>query len=74
MIMGMVDLVKDLENYPCIIMEKCNQSLLDIIKKSQEYPIPENYILRILTMICISLHHIHSKKVVHRDLKPANIL
>ena len=24
MIMGMVDLVKDPENFPCIIMEKCN--------------------------------------------------
>jgi serine/threonine protein kinase len=33
MIMGIVDLVKDQENYPWIIMEKCNQSLGNIIKE-----------------------------------------
>jgi serine/threonine protein kinase len=26
------------------------------------------------TMILISLHFLHSKKITHRDLKPANIL
>ena len=31
MIMGIVDLVKDQENYPWIIMEKCNQSLTDLL-------------------------------------------
>ena len=32
MIMEMLDLVKDEENNPCIIMEKCNDSLGNIIK------------------------------------------
>ena len=36
MIMGIIDIVKDKDNFPYIIMEKCNQSLLEIIKKSQE--------------------------------------
>ena len=74
MIMGMQDLVKDEENYPCIIMEKCNQSLGNIIKGCQEEFIPEKRVLRIFTMICIPLYYIHSKKMIHRDLKPDNIL
>ena len=74
MIMGIVDLVKDKDDFPCIIMEKCNQSLQDIIQKNQEQLITEKQVLRILTMICITLQHIHSKEMVHRDLKPANIL
>jgi NIMA (never in mitosis gene a)-related kinase 1/4/5 len=74
MIMQIVDLVKDKDNFPCIIMDKCNQSVLDIIRKNQEKPIPEKQVLRIFTMICMSLYAIHLKKMVHRDLKPANIL
>ena len=74
MIMGMVDLVKDPENFPCIIMEKCNQSLGNIVKEHKEEFIPEKQILRIFTMICIPLFHIHSNKMIHRDLKPDNIL
>ena len=74
MIIGMIDLVKDEENNPCIIMERCNQSLGNIIKGYQEEFIPEKRVLRILTMICIPLYHIQSKKMIHRDLKPDNIL
>jgi fused len=74
MIIGMVDLVKDDENYPCIIMEKCNQSLGKIIRGYEEDSIPEKRVLRIFTMICIPLYLIHSKKMIHRDLKPDNIL
>ena len=74
MVMGMVDLVKDEENYPYIIMDKCNQSLGNIIKGCQEQFIPEKRVLRIFTMICIPLYYIHSKKMIHRDLKPDNIL
>ena len=74
MIIEIVDLVKDKDDFPCIIMEKCNQSLQDIIQKNQEQLITEKQVLRILTMICISLYHIHSKKMVHHDLKPANIV
>ena len=74
MIKGIVDIVKDYHNFPYIIMEKCNQSLNDIIKGYQEEFIPEKHVLRILTMICIPLFHIHSKNIVHCDLNPNNIL
>jgi serine/threonine protein kinase len=72
--MGIVDIIKDLDNFPCIIMEKCNQSLTDLINNFQDNPIPEKQILRILAMICIPLYHIHQKNMVHRDLNPNNIL
>ncbi len=74
MIMGIVDIVKDLDNNPCLIMEKCNQSLTDLLAGYKDQQIPEKHILRILTMICIPLYHIHEKKMVHRDLNPNNIL
>jgi hypothetical protein len=31
MIIKIIDLVKDLDNFPCLIMEKYNKSLLNII-------------------------------------------
>ncbi len=74
MVMGIVDLIKDDDNHPCIIMEKCNQSLSTLIASYQNEKIPEKHVLRILTMICLSLFHIHSKNIVHRDLNPNNIL
>ncbi len=55
-------------------MEKHGKGLDDIIKNYPEKFIPEKYVLRIITLICIPLFHIHSKNIVHRDYKPANIL
>jgi serine/threonine protein kinase len=72
--MAMEDLVKDEDEFPWIIMEKHNQSLAKIITDYKDEIIPEKRVLRIFTMICIPLFHIHSKKMVHRDLKPDNIL
>ena len=74
MIINIKDLVKDKDNFPCIIMEKCNQSVGNIIKDYASKLIPEKHILRIFTMICVPLYYIHSNKIVHRDLKPDNIL
>ena len=74
MVIQIKDIVKDKDNFPCLIMEKCNQSLANIIKNYPSELIPENYIIRIFTMICIPLYFIRSKKIVHRDLKPDNIL
>ena len=73
MICEFIDIVKDKDNFPCIIMEKCNQSLKNIIESNQEF-LEENYIIRIFTMIIIPLYYIHNKNMVHRDLKPDNIL
>ena len=36
MIIEIVDLVKDKDNFPCIIMEECKQSLETIIKTYPE--------------------------------------
>ena len=74
MIMQIIDIVKDQDNFPWIIMEKCNNSLGNIIKDYKEDFIPEKKVLRIFTMICIPLFHMHLKKMIHRDLKPDNIL
>ena len=74
LICQIVDIVKDETNFPCIIMEKCNQSLEKIIKENSEQLFPENYILRIFTMICMTVYFIHKNDIVHRDLKPDNIL
>ena len=65
----MVDLVKDEDEFPWIIMEKYNQSLAKIITDYKDEIIPEKRVLRIFTMICIHLYFIHQKKMVHRDLK-----
>jgi hypothetical protein len=54
-VMGIVDLIKDDRDHICLIMEKCNQSLENFIKSYQDKFIPEKHVLRILTMICISL-------------------
>jgi serine/threonine protein kinase len=74
MVIRIKDVVKDEDNFPFIIMEKCKQSLGNIIKDYKTELIPEKHVLRIFTMICIPLYYIHSKKIVHRDLKPDNIL
>ena len=55
-------------------MEEHNQSLASIIKEYPEQFIPEKYVLRIFTMICIPLYNIHSKKIVHLDYRPDNFL
>jgi NIMA (never in mitosis gene a)-related kinase 3 len=74
MIIEMLDLVKDKHSFPWIIMEKCDHSLQDIIKKNKEELIPDYQVIRIFTMICLGLNDIHKKNIVHRDLKPGNIL
>jgi serine/threonine protein kinase len=74
MIMNLIDLVRDEDDFPWIIMEKCTHSLGKIITDLQDEIIPEKRVIRIFTMICIPLYFIHSKKMVHRDLKTDNIL
>ena len=74
MVCQIVDIIKDDTNFPCIIMEKCNRSLENIIKENPGQLLPEKYIVRIFTMICMTLYYIHKNGIVHRDLKPDNIL
>lgn len=37
-------------------------------------PLPEKDALKIASLICEALHHMHWRGVVHRDLKPGNIM
>jgi serine/threonine-protein kinase len=58
---------------PYIVMEMlrgCTLSHLLNIKR----PLPENDALRIMSLVCDALEHMHERGVVHRDLKPGNIM
>jgi serine/threonine protein kinase len=57
-------------------MELCSNSLEETMIESEKNSnkITEKNVLRILSMVSISLWYIHSKEIVHRDLKPQNIL
>jgi serine/threonine protein kinase len=57
-------------------MELCSNSLEEMMIESEKKSnkITEKNVLRILSMVSISLWYIHSKEIVHRDLKPQNIL
>jgi serine/threonine protein kinase len=37
-------------------------------------PLPENDALRIASVVCDALVHLHARGVIHRDLKPSNIM
>ncbi len=74
MIMKMLDLVKYKNDQFCFIMDYCNDSLENFIKEYKDPFLPEKYILRIISMVCIPLYYIHSKKYVNCDLNPKNIV
>ncbi len=71
-----MDWFKSDDNKPCIVLEYCEGNLEDAYKKRMEQGVSftEKEIIRILTMLSISLDYIGSVNVVHRDIKPANIL
>jgi serine/threonine-protein kinase len=43
--------------------------LLDALR-----PLPEKDALKIASLVCEALQHMHGRRVVHRDLKPGNIM
>ncbi len=50
-----VDIVKDKNNIPSVVMELCNGTLQDLIDKKQAENTPEDEIVDIITSICKSL-------------------
>jgi len=57
---------------PYLVMELCEGSLHDRVKK--DGPLPADEVATIVGSIAASLDAAHDADVVHRDLKPANIL
>jgi eukaryotic-like serine/threonine-protein kinase len=58
------------DNY-CLIMEKCDSSLLDDYKKG---PMSLSRLRGVATQACAGLQHIHATGRLHRDIKPSNIM
>ncbi len=57
LILKLIDLVKDSQGFVCIILKKCEQSLYDSMNKEPQ--MNEDKILRIITMLGLSLSYIH---------------
>jgi serine/threonine protein kinase len=52
------------------LLEGCTLALVIHLTK----PVPEADALRIASVICDALGHMHERGIIHRDLKPANIM
>ena len=61
-------------NHFCIVIELLQNTLLQILEKSNSQGISLNSIRFILKQILQSVDFMHSLKLVHTDLKPENIL
>jgi serine/threonine-protein kinase len=58
---------------PYIAMEYLRGSTLAHLMESTR-PLPEKDALKITSLICEALQHMHWRGVIHRDLKPSNIM
>jgi serine/threonine-protein kinase len=58
---------------PYIVMEMLRGCTLAHVLNTIR-PLPEKDALRIVSLICEALQHMHERGVVHRDLKPGNIM
>ena len=59
-----------------IIMEYCDQGdLQQYLKKHAQGKVfvPEERIWSIFLQITVSLHYLHSQRILHRDMKSANV-
>ena len=45
----------------------------ELIKKQNGKPFPEDLVVDWLIQMCLSLKHIHDRKILHRDIKSSNI-
>jgi serine/threonine protein kinase len=49
-------------------------TLTELINDQKGRPMDESTILNYFAQIALSLHHLHTKRILHRDLKTPNIL
>ena len=65
--------VEGQKSRPYIVMEYLDGCTLAYILHRTR-PLPEKDALRIASVICEALKHMHSRRFVHRDLKPGNVM
>jgi serine/threonine-protein kinase len=58
---------------PYIVMEYLKGCTLEHLLKGMR-PLPEKDALKIASLICEALQHMHDHGVIHRDLKPQNVM
>ena len=64
--------VKD-KSRPYIVTEYLKGCTLEHLLKAMR-PLPEKDAMKIASLVCEALQHMHEQGVVHRDLKPQNIM
>ena len=58
----------------CIVMDFCeNGDLYGFLKKRNGKLLEEDKLLDLFVQICLSMKHVHDRKILHRDLKTQNI-
>lgn len=55
-------------------MELAERTLFDLLVMTQDNPISEERIIKLLIPVCKALRHVHQKGITHRDIKVENIL
>lgn len=81
-IVGFKEVYKTKKGVLCIVMEYCDGGDLNTKIKEKNEKIrktgnpeyfSEEQVLTWFTMICLSVKHVHDRKIIHRDLKTENI-
>lgn len=60
------------DNQPVLVLEDTASQTLSPLSVHKTYSLSQK--LQLLISITLSLHHIHSKKIIHKDINPSNIL